>query len=68
MSRSLRLLLSLGSVLSAAIVGLVAVPPAHAASPVYVALGDSYSSGVGTRSYIDDGTSCQRSNYAYPKL
>ena len=25
-------------------------------------------SGVGTRSYIDDGTSCQRSNYAYPKL
>jgi len=24
----------------------------------YVALGDSYSSGVGTRSYIDDGTDC----------
>ena len=70
MSRSsLRLLLSLGSILSAALVGLVAVPPAaHAAAPVYVALGDSYSSGVGTRSYIDDGTSCQRSNYAYPKL
>ncbi|QSR28612.1 triacylglycerol lipase [Nocardioides aromaticivorans] len=66
---SLRLLLSLGSVLSAVLVGLVAVPPAaHAAAPVYVALGDSYSSGVGTRSYIDDGTSCQRSNYAYPKL
>lgn len=70
MSRSsLRLLLSLGSILSAALVGLVAVPPqAQAAAPVYVALGDSYSSGVGTRSYIDDGTSCQRSNYAYPKL
>ena len=70
MSRSsLRLLLSLGSILSAALVGLVAVPPpAHAAAPVYVALGDSYSSGVGTRSYIDDGTSCQRSTYAYPKL
>ncbi len=43
-------------------------PAAQAASPSYVALGDSYSSGVGTRSYIDDGTSCQRSNYAYPKL
>lgn len=41
---------------------------AQAAAPAYVALGDSYSSGVGTRSYIDDGTSCQRSNYAYPKL
>ena len=34
----------------------------------YVALGDSYSSGVGTRSYIDDGTSCQRSTLAYPSL
>ncbi len=45
-----------------------APPSAHAASPSYVALGDSYSSGVGTRSYIDDGTSCQRSTYAYPKL
>lgn len=68
MSRSLRLLLSLGTTLSAALVVLVGVPPAQAAAPSYVALGDSYSSGVGTRSYIDDGTSCQRSNYAYPKL
>ncbi len=34
----------------------------------YVALGDSYSSGVGTRTYIDDGTSCQRSVYAFPSL
>ena len=42
--------------------------PAHAAGPSYVALGDSYSSGVGTRTYIDDGTSCQRSVYAYPSL
>jgi lysophospholipase L1-like esterase len=41
---------------------------AHAAAPSYVALGDSYSSGVGTRSYISDGTSCQRSVYAYPSL
>ena len=41
---------------------------AHAAPPSYVALGDSYSSGTGTRSYIDDGTSCQRSTYAYPSL
>jgi hypothetical protein len=42
--------------------------PAQAAGPSYVALGDSYSSGVGTRTYIDDGTSCQRSTYAYPYL
>ena len=42
--------------------------PADAAGPSYVALGDSYSSGVGTRSYISDGTSCQRSTYAYPYL
>jgi lysophospholipase L1-like esterase len=42
--------------------------PAQAAAPSYVALGDSYSSGVGTRTYLDDGTSCQRSNAAFPKL
>ena len=42
--------------------------PASAAAPTYVALGDSYSSGVGTRAYLADGTSCQRSVYAYPSL
>lgn len=42
--------------------------PARAAAPSYVALGDSYASGTGTRSYISDGTSCQRSVYAYPSL
>lgn len=41
---------------------------ASAAGSSYVALGDSYSSGVGTRSYINDGTNCQRSVYAYPSL
>ena len=44
------------------------VPAAHAAGPSYVALGDSYSSGTGTRTYLADGTSCQRSVYAYPSL
>jgi lysophospholipase L1-like esterase len=50
--------------------GLVSLvqAPAHAAAPSYVALGDSYASGTGTRSYISDGTSCQRSTSAYPKL
>jgi len=51
------------------VVGTVAgIAPAQAAGPSYVALGDSYSSGVGTRSYIADGSSCQRSTYAYPSL
>lgn len=54
----------------AALAGFLASPtgPAHAAAPSYVALGDSYASGTGTRSYISDGTSCQRSTYAYPSL
>ena len=56
----------LAAVLVAVLLGAAA--PAQAAGPAYVALGDSYSSGVGTRSYIDDGTSCQRSPYAYPSL
>jgi lysophospholipase L1-like esterase len=42
--------------------------PAHAAPPNYTALGDSFSSGTGTRTYIADGTSCQRSTFAYPYL
>ena len=61
-----------GSLLAAASLALtaalLAAPPASGAAPSYVALGDSYSSGTGTRSYIADGTSCQRSTYAYPSL
>jgi lysophospholipase L1-like esterase len=37
-----------------------------AAAERYVALGDSYSSGTGTRTYFD--SSCQKSVYAYPYL
>ena len=47
---------------------VLAASPAHASGSSYVALGDSYSSGMGTRTYLDDGTSCQRSAYAYPSL
>jgi lysophospholipase L1-like esterase len=47
---------------------VISAAPAGAAAPSYVALGDSYSSGTGTRSYLADGTSCQRSVYAYPSL
>jgi lysophospholipase L1-like esterase len=39
---------------------------AAASAERYVALGDSYSSGTGTRQYTDAG--CQRSVYAYPSL
>ncbi|HEV2778303.1 MAG TPA: SGNH/GDSL hydrolase family protein [Actinophytocola sp.] len=42
--------------------------PAHAAAPAYTALGDSYSSGVGTRTYYSDSGSCLRSPYSYPVL
>jgi lysophospholipase L1-like esterase len=52
----------------AAAVVLLAGAPAHASGSTYVALGDSYSSGTGTRTYLNDGTSCQRSVYAYPSL
>lgn len=50
--------------------GLAVAPgsPANAAGEPYVALGDSYSSGVGTRSYINDGSNCMRSTLAYPSL
>jgi hypothetical protein len=53
--------------LGAATALTLSAAPAQAAGS-YVALGDSYSSGTGTRSYINDGTSCQRSVYAYPSL
>ena len=60
--------LALAAALLAFTLSLLVAPAAHAVAPVYVALGDSYSSGVGTRTYINDGTSCQRSTYAYPWL
>ncbi|MFF9854343.1 SGNH/GDSL hydrolase family protein [Streptomyces litmocidini] len=53
----------------AASVGLA--QPASAAATAgerYVALGDSYSSGVGAGSYLSDSGSCQRSSKAYPSL
>lgn len=39
----------------------LSAPPASPAGTSYVALGDSHSSGTGTRTYLADGTSCQRS-------
>jgi lysophospholipase L1-like esterase len=50
----------------ALLVGVVA--PALARANAYVALGDSYSSGVGTRSYYSSSGGCYRSPKAYPVL
>ncbi|MBI5106793.1 MAG: SGNH/GDSL hydrolase family protein [Solirubrobacterales bacterium] len=53
--------------LCAALAVLLATAAAAAAADKYVALGDSYSSGTGTRSYtLNDA--CQRGVYAYPYL
>jgi len=55
------------------VVGLVVAPTGaasaeEAAATSYVALGDSYTSGVGSREYYPDSGSCQRSPHAYPVL
>ena len=47
-------------------VALAATGAAPASAEQLVALGDSYSSGTGTRTYFHSG--CQRSVYAYPYL
>jgi lysophospholipase L1-like esterase len=60
-------LLAALAVLVPALVAVGAAAPAQAAAPSYVALGDSYASGLGTRSYVDD-SSCKRSASAYPQL
>jgi lysophospholipase L1-like esterase len=41
---------------------------AQAATPAYVALGDSYASGVGAGSYDSASGDCKRSTRAYPQL
>ena len=45
---------------------MLAGPTAAAEAASYVALGDSYSSGVGTRDYDESSGSCQRGPDAYP--
>ena len=67
MARS-RLLATLVGLVTVVAPLAVAAAPATSAPPSYVALGDSYASGTGTRSYISDGTTCQRSTLAYPSL
>ncbi|MGC4805753.1 SGNH/GDSL hydrolase family protein [Micromonospora sp. DT233] len=46
----------------------LAVPAQAAPSDRYVALGDSYASGVGAENYTSESGSCKRSTNAYPAL
>jgi lysophospholipase L1-like esterase len=56
-------------ILGIAVVLAVLIPAASAAASQYVALGDSYSSGVGTRVFYEESGSCKRSPDAYgPKV
>ncbi len=64
-ARALQVTIAIGVAVGSVVVGM---PAATAAPPTYSALGDSYSSGTGTRTYYQDGTTCQRSSYAYPVL
>jgi lysophospholipase L1-like esterase len=69
MSYPRRISTLVGTTIAAALAALVLVPAsAQAQTTEYVALGDSYASGVGTRDYIDDGSDCSRSEAAYPSL
>lgn len=55
-----------------AVCSLTATPTAHAApreyATGYVALGDSYSAGVGAGSYLASSTDCLRSSHSFPAL
>jgi len=54
--------------LAALIVGIL-IPAAQAAASQYVALGDSYAAGVGSRVFYSESGSCKRSPEAYaPKI
>ena len=66
-SSSPRLVRLHAALLVLAAFGVFAAAGSAAAADSYVALGDSYSSGVGTGSYTLD-SACKRSVYAYPYL
>lgn len=63
MRQSIRLALPIAV---AILLGVLGISPAQAAVGPYTALGDSYSSGVGTRTYYSDSGSCYRGPQAYP--
>ncbi|MET8172892.1 SGNH/GDSL hydrolase family protein [Streptomyces clavifer] len=59
---------SVSTLAIAAVAALGVAQPASAAGANYVALGDSYSSGVGAGSYTAESGDCKRSTNAYPHL
>ncbi|MGK5518318.1 SGNH/GDSL hydrolase family protein [Micromonospora sp. URMC 107] len=65
-TRLVSLALSLATALGVSLT--LAAPAQAAATDRYVALGDSYASGVGAGSYTSESGSCQRSTNAYPAL
>jgi lysophospholipase L1-like esterase len=65
----IRLAVVISTALIAAVAAVATATSASAASTTrYVALGDSYSSGVGSGSYISSSGSCLRSTLAYSQL
>jgi lysophospholipase L1-like esterase len=64
-TQSIRIAISLFLAVALTLVG---IQTAQAAGGAYTALGDSYSSGVGSRTYYSDSGSCYRSPSAYPVL
>jgi lysophospholipase L1-like esterase len=60
--------LPLASVLAGTALVLAMAQPAAAAGPSYVALGDSFASGVGARTYYTASAGCYRSPRSYPAL
>jgi hypothetical protein len=58
----------IASVVTAAAAVIALANPASAAAVNYVALGDSYASGLGTGSYDGASGSCKRGPLAYPAL
>jgi lysophospholipase L1-like esterase len=58
----------LAAVLTAALPFALAAAPANASGANYVALGDSYSSGLGAGDYISGSGSCYQSYKAYAEL
>ncbi|MEU6539877.1 SGNH/GDSL hydrolase family protein [Streptomyces sp. NPDC047000] len=66
--RRSRITAYLATIFLAVGLALTGATSANAATGGYVALGDSYSSGVGAGSYISSSGSCDRSTNAYPYL
>ncbi|SCF28769.1 SGNH/GDSL hydrolase family protein [Micromonospora mirobrigensis] len=59
---------TVGALVAGLLLTLGLATPAAAAGTDYAALGDSYSSGVGTNNYDGTSGSCLRSPQAYPRL